>query len=102
MVLVNMSHFPLSEAGVPPGPDLLLICGLLLSKPGNTQPSQRRAPLAKHRRTLTQTRQAATHTDFFFSSIFCPHLHAGIAVSVCACVRHSMRLLHCKHSWIGD
>ena len=38
---VNMSHFPLSEDGMPPGPDLLLICGLLLSEPGTTQASLR-------------------------------------------------------------
>ncbi len=41
LVSVNMSHFPLSEAGMPPGPDLLLICGLPLSKPGSTRASMR-------------------------------------------------------------
>lgn len=41
LLSVNMSHFPLSEDGMPPGPDLLLICGLLLSKPGTAQTSLR-------------------------------------------------------------
>lgn len=39
LLSVNMSHFPLSEDGMPLGPDLLLICGLLLSQPGTAQAS---------------------------------------------------------------